>query len=97
MNRNELTITSHIADKATLTAHPVRVTSKHFGGVVQSVLLTIKDGVNNEPSCHYLDMAQAAEVATWLMARLTMNMTPSEFAAFVANLGMSGRLNEQAD
>ena len=69
-NRNEITITSHIADKATLTAFPVRVTSKHFGGVVQSFLLTIKDGTGNEPSCHYLDVEQAEFFATWLMARV---------------------------
>lgn len=91
-NRDQLTITSAIADKATLTAEPVM--AYKFGRNVPAILVSVRDGVNSEASFIYLDIPQTAKLTIWLVTQLVGAMTPSEFANFVASVGTIGRLNE---
>ena len=63
-----LRLQSTIADKAILTA--VTLTAYVDGRNVPAILLDIKDGLNNDPSFHYLTMAQAAVLRDWLTEQL---------------------------
>lgn len=60
-------IVSKIADGATITGNPVKVWHENN---MSSILLKVKDGMNNEASYIFLDMEQAEFLGIWLMARV---------------------------